>query len=113
MRFMDWLSWRRAPPAAEAIDSGRTAEDRGATCKWLPAIARHYCTGCGACVEACVHGCLEMVWDFATLSQPGDCSSEGNCVQACAEGLIRMEWVASRGDQKVGRWHASGAPRTG
>lgn len=71
--------------------------------KWLPAIA-DYCLGCGKCVEACPHGCLELVWEFATLQRAGDCVSEGDCVDVCPQTAIRMEWVKAPGSQDVGRW---------
>ncbi len=76
--------------------------------KWLPVIDRDYCNGCNACVEACDHHCLGLVWDFATLLRADACGSEGTCIAACPEGLIRMEWVPITGDPKNGRWLVPG-----
>lgn len=61
--------------------------------RWLPVIDRDFCTGCGACTQACDRRCLELVWDFATLVRPLDCDGDGKCVKACPENLIRMDWV--------------------
>lgn len=56
----------------------------------LPSIEADYCTGCNRCVEVCEHGCLALVWDFATLVRPADCNGEGRCMEACPEHLIQM-----------------------
>lgn len=73
------------------------------TYKWLPVIT-DYCLGCGQCVEACPHGCLELVREFATLKRAEECVSEGDCVEVCPQDAIRMEWVKTIGSQEVGRW---------
>ena len=75
--------------------------------KWVPAIDRDACTGCGSCVKECEHGCLSLVWDFATLVRAEDCCSEGRCVSACPQKLIRMQWVPTSGDSEVGRWRVA------
>ena len=71
--------------------------------KWLPVVS-DYCTGCAKCVDACPHGCLDLVWEFATLPRPEDCVSEGVCVTVCRENAIRMEWVKANTSQEVGCW---------
>ena len=71
--------------------------------KWLPVVT-DYCTGCGQCVEACPHDCLELVWDFATLQNADACVSEGDCVEVCPHEGIYMKWVEATGNQKVGLW---------
>jgi len=71
--------------------------------KWLPVVS-DYCTGCGRCVDACPHGCLGLVWEFATLQHPEACTSDGDCAAACTDDAIRMAWVASSADRAVGRW---------
>lgn len=82
--------------------------------KWVPVVT-DYCTGCGNCVEACPHDCLELVWDFATLQRSDACIGDGHCVDACPqEECIRMDWVAATGNQEVGLWSNGSvpAPRT-
>lgn len=71
--------------------------------KRLPVIT-DYCHGCGLCVEACEHGCLEMVWDFAKLGVPTDCGSEGICMDVCPQDAIHMEWIETTGDPSIGEW---------
>ncbi len=78
--------------------------DVAGTYKWLPVINQNYCTGCGECVKACEHNCIEMVWDFATLQRAADCGSNGNCKNACPENGIQMDWVLMEGDVTVGKW---------
>lgn len=39
------------------------------------------CIGCGACIDACPVGALEMVDDKAVCSE--SCSECGACVDAC------------------------------
>jgi len=75
------------------------------TYKRLPVIT-DYCHGCGLCVEACEHGCLGMIWEFAKLEIPDDCGSEGKCMEVCPQEAIRMEWTATNGDHSVGQWRA-------
>ena len=67
--------------------------DRSYASRRLPSISRDYCTGCGACVEACGLGCLTLVWDFATLVRSDLCEGDGKCAEVCPEKLIRMDWV--------------------
>jgi NAD-dependent dihydropyrimidine dehydrogenase PreA subunit len=61
--------------------------------KWLPVIDRDSCLGCERCVAVCEHGSLEMIWSFATLTNPHSCTGEGLCTQACPQQIIRMAWV--------------------
>jgi NAD-dependent dihydropyrimidine dehydrogenase PreA subunit len=77
--------------------------------KWLP-VTVDYCIGCGKCVEACPQGCLELVWEFATLQRAGDCVSAGDCVDVCPQNGIRMAWVKTTGSQDVGHWCATPEP---
>lgn len=70
--------------------------------KWIPVIDQEWCSGCVRCVKACDHGCLEMVWSFATLTRPADCGSEGTCVAVCPQDAIHMEWVPVYGDSTRG-----------
>lgn len=58
----------------------------------LPDIARDDCTGCQRCANACPHHCITMIWDFATLTQPGACTGCDLCADACRNGIITMRW---------------------
>lgn len=77
--------------------------------KWLPVVS-DYCTGCARCVDTCPHGCLDLVWEFATLQHLENCVSEGRCVTVCPEDAIRMEWVKTTASQEVGRWREAPEP---
>jgi|GEM_PF-3989467 len=116
MRILDWFSNGRshspAQPLGERMPEGEAGAGPPTTYKWLPVIDTGYCSGCGACVAVCDHGCLGLVWDFATLLAPEACGSEGQCVDVCPEGIIRMEWSVAGGSQEVGRWSAASVPRT-
>jgi NAD-dependent dihydropyrimidine dehydrogenase PreA subunit len=61
-------------------------------------IDRDQCLGCERCVAACDHGCLEMIWSFATLTNPRTCTGEGRCTEACPQQIIRMAWVPVAGE---------------
>ena len=86
--------------AAESPADGAVLGPR----KWLPVIDTESCGGCGRCVDVCADRCIEMVWSFATLAQPGHCTSEGRCEAVCPEDVIRMEWVVLEDDHGKGRW---------
>jgi len=77
--------------------------------KWAPVVS-DFCVGCGRCVEACPHGSLKSVWDFATLDRPDSCTSAADCVAVCEDDAIRMQWVAMDGDRGVGKWTAEPPP---
>lgn len=72
--------------------------------KWMPVVATDDCMGCGLCAKACPPACLEMVWDFATLTRPEDCTSCNTCKEVCPHGVIEMEWVRTTGSPVIGRW---------
>ncbi len=91
---MSWFS--RKPEAAGPV-------------KKLPVIDRGLCTGCGLCIAACPHGCIEFSWNLAELKQPGRCTSGGACAEACPDAYIEMKWVASAGERAVGEWKEGGA----
>lgn len=72
--------------------------------KWMPVIETDACMGCGLCAKACEPGCIEMIWDFATLVRPDHCTSCGECMNACPHGVIRMDWVSHTGNVTLGSW---------
>jgi Na+-translocating ferredoxin:NAD+ oxidoreductase RNF subunit RnfB len=93
MSLLSWLlvaSRKRAAgdPSPRPAEPAATVEQR-----WLPVIDRDNCLGCERCVAACDHGCLEMIWSFATLTQPHNCTGEGRCTKACPQQIIQMAWV--------------------
>jgi NAD-dependent dihydropyrimidine dehydrogenase PreA subunit len=87
------LSWVCLTPRRPAATTTTQPPDRRSE-KWLPVIDRDSCLGCERCVSVCEQGSLEMIWSFATLTQPQSCTGEGRCAQACPQQIIRMEWVA-------------------
>ena len=50
-------------------------------------IIAEKCTGCGACVETCPNGALQLVDGLATLEQAA-CTQCQACIDACPEGAI-------------------------
>ena len=52
-------------------------------------VAKDVCVGCGACVDACPCGCIEIKNDVATVND--DCASCGVCADACPAGAITVE----------------------
>jgi NAD-dependent dihydropyrimidine dehydrogenase PreA subunit len=95
----------RSVPIENPEGAGNGAvEEPIPTHKWLPVI-NDYCIGCGKCVKACPHHCLEPIWDFATMVRPGSCTSAADCIPVCEDDAIHMQWVAvEEGDRETGRW---------
>lgn len=46
------------------------------------------CTGCGACVDTCPHGCIEGQPSYIHMLDDYDCTKCGTCVEACPHGAI-------------------------
>jgi len=59
-------------------------------------VRRAICEGCGACVEACSEGALEIVADKAHLADEACCDGLGMCLGACPVNAITMRrrWAA-------------------
>ena len=51
------------------------------------------CVGCGACVESCVYGVLEIIDNLAYPVEPGDCKGCRDCLQKCEVEAIRVMHV--------------------
>lgn len=54
-------------------------------------IDREKCNGCGACVEACHEGAIEMVEGKAKLTREDYCDGLGDCLPACPANAISFE----------------------
>ena len=46
------------------------------------------CVGCGACVDACPHGCIEGQPGYIHMIDDYDCTKCGACAEACPHGAI-------------------------
>jgi Na+-translocating ferredoxin:NAD+ oxidoreductase RNF subunit RnfB len=77
--------------------------------KWLPLIDVEGCTGCYACIDACLPQCLQMENGVAVLTSPDACLSDEHCVEPCPTGVITMEWRSTEGDPAVGQWKGDAA----
>ena len=51
-------------------------------------ISPKRCIGCGACVDACPHGCIEGQPGYIHMLDDYDCTKCGACVEACSNGAI-------------------------
>lgn len=56
-----------------------------------PKVAEKYCTGCAACLKACVHDAIRFVEGKATID-PENCAGCGRCITVCEETAIRIQW---------------------
>ncbi|MEE4275978.1 MAG: 4Fe-4S binding protein [Thermoleophilia bacterium] len=92
-----------APPAAARVSAppvaapdppvtslSATARPRPLRARKLALIARpEACTACGACIESCPRGAIE-VGDIAAID-PALCIGCGSCVDACPNNVIEIE----------------------
>jgi ferredoxin len=54
------------------------------------AIRGASCTGCGACIEVCPHGVLELRGGAAAIRDRGLCMECGACARNCPAGAISV-----------------------
>lgn len=52
----------------------------------IPEVDAEACTGCGACLELCMVGAIQV--DGIACIEPGKCISCGVCAQGCPEQAI-------------------------
>lgn len=55
----------------------------------VPSINADECSACGACVDACPAGVIELD-DVAKINNPDDCAECGACVDECPVEAISM-----------------------
>ncbi|MDJ0722536.1 MAG: DUF362 domain-containing protein [Desulfobacterales bacterium] len=60
-------------------------------CDMGPTLIEKNCTGCGACVAACLHKALELEGEKAALTKE-KCVGCGACIHACEYGALQIEW---------------------
>ncbi len=48
------------------------------------------CITCGACIENCAYGALEMIDGTTKWAHPDSCESRGVCSMVCPEEAITM-----------------------
>jgi 4Fe-4S ferredoxin len=59
---------------------------------YLPIIDFDRCDGCGACVQVCPTGALEMLAGLAVLVAPDACGYCADCEEHCPQGAIALPY---------------------
>lgn len=69
----------------------------------LPTIDVSLCNRCGACVQQCPTGAVEMEQDGPVIARPRDCTYCALCDTICPQGAITCgyEIVWGRGSQNA------------
>jgi hypothetical protein len=60
-------------------------------CDMGPTLIEKNCTGCGACVAACLHGALNLEGEKAAFLKK-KCVGCGACIHACEYDALQIEW---------------------
>lgn len=60
--------------------------------RFIVAIDKDKCIGCGECVDACLTGALKLVNGKASLVDEKLCDGFGSCIAACKNNAIRLEY---------------------
>jgi len=63
-------------------------------CGMGPTLVSKKCTGCGACVAACLAGALSLKQKKAAIAR-AKCTGCGACMHACQFGALAIEWKAN------------------
>lgn len=59
-----------------------------------PKVAETFCTGCGTCLQACVHDAIAIIEGNARIEDT-NCAGCGRCITACGEKAINIQWNES------------------
>lgn len=89
-KFSCFLNWPRLKGFMPEKTPEKGVRDEMAP-QAKPVIDEEACTGCGACVNICPEGVLELVGDVAKLAYSDRCTGCGTCEAECPVGAITLE----------------------